>query len=121
MRRLGLGALLLLGCSSVAKPVGPASGGEGSAPVEAGPKDKEAPPADGPVADAPADAPPQAPATDACGGSCKAPEQCITVVGMQPDSARGECWIPCADGKCPKGLTCEMVYDGPGHVCVKPD
>lgn len=53
---------------------------------------------------------------------CTAPFECRTVVGMQPDSAREECWIPCGDGdKCPSGMTCTMIHDGPGEVCRKTD
>ncbi len=67
--------------------------------------------------------PPDPPATETCGGeTCTAPARCITVVGMQPGSAHDECWITCGeDETCPAGLTCTMMYDGPGQVCVKPE
>jgi hypothetical protein len=38
---------------------------------------------------------------------------------MRPESARKECWITCGgDGKCPQGMMCTMIHDGPGKVCV---
>jgi len=55
-----------------------------------------------------------------CDGTCQAPASCITVVGQMPP-ARKECWITCGDHECPSGLTCTMIHDGPGKVCVKPE
>lgn len=100
MRRLAL-VVALVGCSSHAATTPPQN-----------------PPGD-PTGDPPADPPAD---TTCAGEPCEAPAQCLTVVGMQPDSAHEECWIPCGDDEtCPAGLTCTMMYDGPGHVCVKPE
>jgi hypothetical protein len=53
---------------------------------------------------------------------CGAGAQCIHVVGMQPQSARQECWISCdGNSDCPSGMYCEMIHDGPGQVCLEPE
>lgn len=71
---------------------------------------------------APPPAEPEAPPELCDGEACVAPAECITVVGMQPDSATKQCWITCGDGGgCPAGMNCVMIYDGPGQVCLKPD
>jgi hypothetical protein len=58
---------------------------------------------------------------ESCGNgeTCKPPARCINVVGMRPNSARKECWITCGNTKCPAGMECTMIYDGPGKVCMK--
>jgi len=46
----------------------------------------------------------------------------MSVVGMVQGASRQECWISCAHGEsCPKGMTCTMVHDGPGQVCIEAD
>jgi hypothetical protein len=53
---------------------------------------------------------------------CQPPATCVSVVGMVQGSSRQECWISCAHGEsCPKGMTCTMVHDGPGQVCIEAD
>lgn len=116
-RSLGL-SLLLISCG----------GGGANAPVESAPEVVASPPANAPVegpgpdGDPPAVQPVAEPAKEVpCGDNvCKAPEECIDVVGRQPDSARKECWVPCGkDGACPEGMGCTMIHDGPGRVCRK--
>jgi hypothetical protein len=82
---------------------------------------KTAPTAD--PAPAPVAPPAPPPAPEPCDGKvCTPPERCIDVVGMRPESARKECWITCGgDSACPAGMTCTMIHDGPGQVCVKRD
>ena len=109
-------------------------GGAGQAPPPETPPEVSAPPpsevpAEQPAAEPEPEPPPEAPVEPAaepakeipCGGSvCKSPEKCITVVGMRPNSARKECWVPCGEGdSCPEGMECSMIHDGPGKVCSK--
>lgn len=134
MRVFAFFAVLLCGCSSVAKPeaqpansAGAASAAEAPAPEPVSapepaptpaPTPEPAPvevaaPTNEPVAEEP-------PATDPCGGKCREPEQCLTYSGMQRGSVRSGCWISCAqDAPCPKGRECVMKHDGPGRVCLK--
>ncbi len=76
--------------------------------------------------DAPAPAPVQEVQPVSCGETtCTPPEQCLTVTGSLPGApSKEECWIPCGkhgDPACPQGMTCSMIHNGPGQVCVKPE
>jgi hypothetical protein len=91
-------------------------------PVAAPTTSAEPPSAVAPSGEAPSADPPPANGSDTCGGKvCEPPAECIHVVGMRPESARQECWITCGDKPCPADMTCTMINDGPGKVCVKPD
>ena len=56
---------------------------------------------------------------EVCGNTrCKPPESCVTVVGMRQDVPPShECYVKCGENdSCPSGMTCTMVYDGPGKI-----
>jgi len=85
--------------------------------VPAPPAPKEAPPATPPPAETTA---PGIGQTCGSGDTCAPGLECIKFYGIA--GARGpqfkSCEIRCGDDKkCPTGLACKTVADGPGQVC----